>query len=207
MSQLTFKDFFGISVDGFWKDVRPELMSALRGNGLTQLTPQQWPAIISGIIDKARELFDVDVVPVIVSTWSKYRELTKYADPKKYPPTECNLVPLAKHTLTVTYHPYLEVLFNGQPFARIVFDVTLSLELEGFVLAIQNGRIMKVQTGSGQGKGKIAIKDHALMEKALTKMAFAGTLDLGEGISLRRSDGERKQDMKVLSRLNTTIAA
>jgi hypothetical protein len=199
MSRVTFEDFFGTSVDGFWKDVQPELTSALKGNALAQL-PQLRPSLLSGITDKAKELFDVDVVSVIVATWSKYRELAKYADPEKYPAAQCNLVPLAKHTLTVSYHPYLELLFNGQPLGQIVFDITLSLELEGFVLTIQNGRIMKVQTGSCQGKGKIAYKDHVLMEKALTKITLAGTLDLGEGISLRRGDDKRKQGMKVLSR-------
>ena len=203
MPGITFNDFFGISVKGFWTDVRSELISAFKGTALTALTPAQWPSIISGIIDKAGELFDVDLAWVMVSTWSKYRELNKYADPEKHPAKECNLVPLAKHTMTVTYHPYLEVLFNGKPLEKVVFDITLSLELEGFVLTIQNGRIMKAHTGSCQGKGKVTFKDHILMEKSLTKITLAGIIDLGEGISLGRSADKRKQEMKVLSGSNT----
>ena len=203
MPGITFNDFFGISVKGFWTDVRSELISAFKGTALTALTPAQWPSIISGITDKAGELFDVDLAWVMVSTWSKYRELNKYADPEKYPAKECNLVPLAKHTMTVTYHPYLELLFNGKPLQKVVFDITLSLELEGFVLTIQNGRIMKAHTGSCQGKGKVTFKDHILMEKSLTKITLAGTIDLGEGISLGRSADKRKQEMKVLSGSNT----
>ena len=196
MPRVTLNDFFGVSVNGFWQDVRPELLSAFREGGLAQLTAAQWPAVLSGIIDKAKDLFDIDFAAVIASTWSKYRELVKYADRKKYPPDTSNLVPMAKHTLSVDYHPYLEVLLNGKPLGKLVFDVTLSLELEGFVLTIQDGRIMKVHTGSCQGKGKIAFKGSVLVEKSLTKIALPGMFDLGEGMSLKRSDAGSK-DIKV----------
>lgn len=199
MSRVTLNDFFGVSVNGFWQDVRPELLAALRGSGLTRLTAAQWPTIVSGIIDKAKDLFDIDVAAIIVPAWSKYRELRQYADPKKHPPEECNLVPLAKHTLAVTYHPYLEVLFNGAPLGKLVFDVTLALELEGFVLTIQDGRIMKVHTGTCEGKGRIEFKDCVLVEKSLTKITLPGTFDLGQGMSLRRSDDKGAQETEVLS--------
>jgi hypothetical protein len=197
MSGTTFNDFFGISVNGFWTDVRSTLTTALKESPLTDLSPKHWPAIVSGIADKAGELFDVDLAWVIVSTWSKYRELNKYADPEKYPSKESNLVPLAKHTLTAAYHPYLEVLFNGKPLEKIVFDITLSLDLEGCVLTIQNGKIMKARTGSCQGKGKIAFKGYVLTEKSLKKIALPGTIELGEGISLRKSDNKQKQETKA----------
>ena len=41
MPGITFNDFFGISVKGFWTDVRSELMSAFKGTALTALTPAQ----------------------------------------------------------------------------------------------------------------------------------------------------------------------
>lgn len=206
MSRVTLDDFFGVSVNGFWKDVRPELLSALKESGLAQLTAAQWPTIVSGIIDKAKDLFDIDVASIIVPAWSKYRELRQYADPKKYPPGSCNLVPLARHTLAVTYHPYLEVLFNGTPLGKLVFDVTLALELEGFVLTIQDGRIMKVHTGTCQGKGRIEFKECVLVEKSLTKITLPGAFDLGQGMSLGRSDDKDTQETHVLSRSNNSKA-
>jgi len=68
MPGITFNDFFGISVKGFWTDVRSELISAFKGIVFTALTSAQWPSIISGITDKAAELFDVDLAWVMVST-------------------------------------------------------------------------------------------------------------------------------------------
>jgi hypothetical protein len=151
-----------------------------------QLKPENWPSIVSGLGDKVGELFDVDVGLLLVSAWRKYGELKEYADPKKHGPDESILVPLGKHTLKVAYSPYLEVLFNDRPLGKLVFDVTLSLDLEGFVLTIQNGKIMKVRTGTCQGSGKIEFHDRTLLKKALTKFSLPGSIELKEGISLRQ---------------------
>jgi hypothetical protein len=203
MPGVTCNDFFGISINGFWTEARSELESVLRGGALRKLVPGQWEAIVSGVGTKTKELFDIDLAWFAVSAWSKYRELTKYADPEKHPPGESNFVPLAKHTLTVGYHPYLEILFNGKPLTKLVFDLTLSLDLEGFVLTIENGKIMKVRTGSCQGKGKIAFKGQALVEKPLTKITFPGTIELPNGISLAKPENKRKEQVESLPRPNS----
>jgi hypothetical protein len=62
--------------------------------------------------------------------------------------------------------------------------------LEGFLLTIQASKIMKVRTGSCEGKGKIEFKGHCLIEKPLTKIILPATLNLGEGVALPRSDGQ-----------------
>lgn len=193
MPNTTLNDFLGISVKGSWDDMIDKLktgdsLSDLKNKVLGHLAPEHWPNMAAGIADKAKELFDVDLGWLLVTGWSKYQELREYADPKKYPPDESKLVPLGKHTLNVAYSPYLEVLYNGQPFGKLAFDVTLSFELEGFVLTIQNGRIKRVHTGNCKAKGKIEYKDYKLAEKALTQVSLPGTIELGEGISLRHGD-------------------
>ena len=193
MSSSTLNDFFGISVKGFWDDILGKLqsggsLSELKGRVIDQMTPEHWPNVASGLGDKVSELFDVDVGLLLVSAWCKYGELREYADSKKHSPSESTLVPLGKHTLKVVYSPYLEILFNGRPLSKVVFDVTLSLDLEGFVLTIQNGKIMKVRTGTCQGSGKIEYHDRTLLKKALTKFSLPGTIELKEGISLGHGD-------------------
>jgi hypothetical protein len=193
MPSTTVNDFFGISVKGFWDDILGKLqsggsLSELKGKVIGQLKPEHWPNVVSGLGDKVSELFDVDVGFLLVSAWRKYGELKEYADPKKHPPNETHLVPLGKHTLKVGYSPYLEVLFNGRPLAKVVFDVTLSFDLAGFVLTIQNGKIIKVRTGTCQGSGKIEYGDRTLLTKALTKFTLPGTIELGKGINLGQAN-------------------
>jgi hypothetical protein len=193
MPNTTLNDFFDISVKGSWDDIADKLQSGdsltdLKSKVVSQLAPQHWPNLVKGIGDKVGELFDVDIGWLLVTGWSKYRELREYADATKHPPDESNLVPLGTHTLNIAYSPYMEILYNGQPFGKVAFDITLSFDLEGFVLTIQNGKIKKIHTGSCKAKGKIEYKDHTLAEKPLTQISLPGTIELGEGISLRHGD-------------------
>jgi hypothetical protein len=193
MPTTTLNDFFGISVTGSWDDIVGKLqnrdsLSDLKSRVVSQFAAEHWPNMVAGIGEKARELFDLDIGWLLVTGWSKYQELREYADPAKHPPGESNLVPLGKHTLNVSYSPYLEILYNGQPFGKLAFDVILSFELEGFVLAIEDGKIKKIHTGKCNAAGKIEYKDYTLAEKALTRISLPGTVDLGDGISLRQVD-------------------
>ena len=197
----TVNEFFGISVEGFWNDIFKKLqgresVASLKDKLTDQLTADHWSNIASGIGGKVSELFDVDVGFLIVSAWRKCEELKEYADPRKSPPNETKLLPLAKHTLKVAYSPYVEILYNGQPLGKVVFDVSLSFDLEGFVLTIQNGKIMKVHTGTCQGSGKIDYHGRTLLKKSLTKFSLPGTIDLGRGIDVR-SDSEAAESYRI----------
>ena len=197
MAGFTFIDFFGLTVKGFWDEVftgekAAAALSQLKQDLAAKVPPAQWPAIIASLPGHAKALFDfdLDLVSLLVSAWSKHRELSKYADPKKYPADESHLVPLAKHTMKVAHHPYVELLLGTTSLGKLPFDVILTLDLEGFIVTVQNGKITKVQTGTCQGKGKIEIMDHTLVEKSLTKIPLPLSVDLGDGIGLRRRDGD-----------------
>ena len=194
MAGFTFIDFFGLSIKGFWDEIfsgenAAAALSQLRRNLAAQVPPAQWPAILATLPGQAKALFDfdLDLVSVLVNGWRKHRELSKYADAKKFPADESHVVPLAKHTMKVEHHPYIELLLGTRSLGKLPFDVILTLDLDGFIVTIQNGKITKLQTGTCEGKGKIEIMDHTLVEKALTKIVLPMSVDLGDGISLRRS--------------------
>jgi hypothetical protein len=195
MAETSVNNFFGITVDGFWKNLfagltGAEIIASLKDQALTQVAPEEWPGVIAGIATRAQALFDVDISWVIVSGWGQYRELMEYTIADRHNPRDTHLVPLGKHSMNVDYSPFFEVQFKGQPLGKLVFDVKMSFDLEGFLLTIQASKIMKVRTGSCEGKGKIEFKGHCLIEKPLTKIILPATLNLGEGVALPRSDGQ-----------------
>ena len=199
MARLTLIEFFGLSVQSVWDeftklkevgavaaDVTAE---ALRGGSIVQ------PAtILTGIANQAKSLFDIDAVDLLVAGWSKHRELAKYKDTKKFPPDETHIVPLTKHTMKIAHHPYLEVLLGPKTLAKVPFDVSMTFELEGFLLTIQNGKIRKVQTGTCQARGRIALKGLTLAEKQLTKIELPAALEFEEGIDLKGDAGSSDTD-------------
>ena len=194
MPDSTLNEYFGLSVKGSWDDILGELkgggfLSELKSKAVEIIKPELWPKFAAGIGDDIGELFNVKLgQDLLANAWRKYSELTEYADPEKHPPEETNLVPLGKHTLKIEYSPYLEILLQGQPLGKMIFDVKLALELEGFVLTIRDGKILKVRTGDCRGSGTVEYADKKILQRKLTKVNLPGAIDLGEGISLRHGD-------------------
>lgn len=198
MFQTSINQYFGIAAESFWQEllaggVGPRVVAALKAQAPKPLTPREWPNILAGVASRAKDLLDVDIAWVIVSGWGKYRELMEYAIADRHNPRDTHLVPLSKHTMTVDYNPFLDVLYDSQPLGRLVFDVQLTFDLEGFVLTIQDSKIRKVRTGSCAVQGKIEFAGHCLVEKQLSKIELPNFVNLGEGVDLPRSDAEAFQ--------------
>ncbi len=63
----------------------------------------------------------------------------------------------------------------------------MELILEEFVLAIQDRKIMSVQTGRMKGQGSIALENSVIVEKEFGSVQLPGRILLGEGIPLGSS--------------------
>jgi len=193
MSVISVNEFFGITAAGFWREVlagQPgaEIAAALEGQTQTPVDPSHWPRIISGIAERAKGLFDVEIATLIISGWRNYRELIEYTIADRHNPRDTQFVPLGKHTVQVEYSPFFEVLFSSRPLGKIVFDVWFSFDLEGFVLTIQNAKLLKARTGPCTAKGKITYQGYTLIEKPPTRITLPGMIDLGSGVALSRGD-------------------
>jgi hypothetical protein len=191
-ADITLKELFALDAEKIAANAKSALAASqgtalLKEKLLKEVKRVPWPSVGDAILGKVGDLLDIKLVDVLVLAWKKYRLLAKYADRDRYSPDEVVLVPLATHTVTAEQHPYIEILVREQPLGKIVFDVSLSLMLEGFVLKIQDGKIKAIQTGSWQGKGTIALEKETLVEKDLGPVTLPGSIDLGEGISLRGS--------------------
>src|SRR5262245_58490216 len=139
----TVNDFFGIIDGRFWKEILAgepgaKVVTDLTAQSAVNVSLDQWPTILSGVAEKAKDLLDVDLSWLIVSGWGKYGELTQYTIADGHNPRDTHLVPLRKHTMSVDYSPFLDLVFTGKPLGKVVFDVRMSFDLEGFVLTIQN---------------------------------------------------------------------
>ena len=153
---------------------------------LTAKSPTlQWTAAKAAILDKLGALLNIDLATVMCGAWKKYTKLLDYADPERCPPDQTYLVPLAEHVVKSEHRPSLEVLLNGEPVAKIVVQLDISLALKGFILEIQGGRIKAIHTGECQGTGTVKCEDLVLVEEKSETFRLPDIIDLGEGIEIR----------------------
>lgn len=184
---ITLKGFFDVS--GVKQDqlaaIEDSRKTASLGAALSDKAPGvTWPAALGEIVGKIDDLVDIPVSKVVAGAWNKYRLLQKYADTKKYPPSETIMVPLATHTIRSIHKPYVEILVEDKPIGTIAFEIDLELTLEGVLLSIQNGKIMEVRIGRCQGKGRVRCEEVVVAERETKEFPLPGSIRLKEGIPI-----------------------
>ncbi len=151
---------------------------------LTKEVKVVWPVACGIILKKLSEILDMNISDVMVSAWGKCGDLCQYCNKKKYPHGKSYMLPLAEHTIESVHEPSLEIFFNNQPVGKINFEITLYLTVEGIVLEIQDGKIMKVHTGSCEGGGCIKCEGILILKKNTRSFTLPGSISLGKGIPL-----------------------
>jgi len=145
----------------------------------------RWPWVRQAIAEQTSQIFNLNVLDALGEAWKKVSEVEEYSDPKKHDPSDRNLVPLAEHTIKSQHHPELKIRLHGREIGSLKFNLEFSLTLDGFDLAIQNGRIMEIRTGSAKGEGSLSLADVSLWKREWAPVRFPGQISLGCGIPLR----------------------
>lgn len=189
-SPITLNHFFSFEGEELPQDSlsgieSSEKISSLREAFSRETKGIKWSVAFREMIKQIADLLNIGVPDIMVKAWNKYSLLLKYSDRKKYSPDEIFLVPLAEHTIKSEHHPYLEILINNQTVGKMVFDINISLMLEGIILKIQDGKIKEILTGSCKGKGTIKHGDFVIFEKASGSISLPGSMDLGEGLPIK----------------------
>jgi hypothetical protein len=156
-----------------WQTIRSDHPAATR-NG-----------VAGAVLDGLTKLLSLPVSSLFAGAWNAHRTLRPYADPKKHPPDEINLVPLDKHTIRSTYKPHVDVFVQGTKIRSIEFELELALEIQAAVLKIQSGRIREIEVGSCTGKGKLSCAGAVIAERESQALKLPGVLRFEDGIAIK----------------------
>jgi hypothetical protein len=189
-STLTLRELFNVDTKNLSARVEPGLdvyqaAQKARQEIANESRAIRWPWVRSAVAEESRDLLNLNVVDVLLDAWNKYMQIEEYGDQKKHTPEEKIFAPLANHTVKSKHHPCVKILLKGKEIGSIEFSLEFSLTLESFVLVIQNGKVMEIQTGSAKGEGSLALVETALWKQELTLVHFPGNISLGRGIPLR----------------------
>ncbi|MEM9120229.1 MAG: hypothetical protein AAGD09_20430 [Cyanobacteria bacterium P01_F01_bin.56] len=142
--------------------------------------------VFEKMLEQLDVVLSIEFDGILANAWSKRKELLEYKDREQYPPEVTFSVPLIEHTVTSTHHPALEpVIAEKVTLGKITFDVNLTLELEGVVLDVKDGHIMKMSIGSCVGKGTVGYGGIPFLGKEQEPIVFPGEMDLEEGVAIQ----------------------
>lgn len=158
-------------------------MKQLRGRVAANLLPSLWQGALRAIGEAISTALEVRLADVLVTGWNKYRELSKFADPGRYPPEQVNLVALAEHKIKSRHEPRIALLVEGATFAELRLRVDLDVNIEGATLKVQDARIREVSTGRCTVKGTLSCEGLQLAEQKRT-FTIPGTVSFGSGIPI-----------------------
>jgi hypothetical protein len=135
------------------------------------------------LITKLWDAMDIEMGKILVGGWRKYREIVKYRH-KENLPSGYHEVTLLEHTFKSEHSPTIQPVVNEVPLAKLQFDITLKLKLEGVTLFIRDGKIMKAATGTCTGSGAIKYKVIKLLERKTDKVQLPGLIPFEPGITI-----------------------
>jgi hypothetical protein len=133
-------------------------------------------ASMPDMVAKVRELFDIPIPDIFLTSWTKANVLQNYLDESQKDPETVMELELAEHTINSQHRPHIEVSIQNTPVKRIEFVLRLIFRLKGFVLKIQNGAIKEMRTGRCDARGTLEYQGLVIAEKMLAPITLPGVV-------------------------------
>jgi hypothetical protein len=186
MNTLTLWDFFfggGPLTDEQWQAIdRSEELSRLHVELPDRVPREFWTAIREDFVTSLQEMLNVTIGDILVAAWNSYQGLKECCDPAKHPAGKIVHYPIAQHSIHSVQKPDIDLMVGNQVVATLAFDVDLCLEFDLAVLAIRDGKIQEIQTGSCTGKGTLSYGAAKLAEVSTRSVSLPGRLTFGAGV-------------------------
>lgn len=184
---LTLNSLLGLPEESFpsqvfTASVSQEDLNSLKGTVSSAVAGLSWEHVEQTVCAKISEQLNCSPMEVMTDAWAKYQVLTESAKQSK--DGEAVFLGLEEHSITSTLHPYVEIQLGPQVLRKIEFDVSLTLELKGLVLKIEDGKITAIEAGVCEGSGEIQVKNISIWKHEIKPIELPGKISLGDGITI-----------------------
>jgi hypothetical protein len=159
--------------DAIWsKIIKKPPMPAI----LACVSPDMLNGTQAEIRNSISGLFQTDLVDFLLAGWHKYQDISKSLEKSRQKPADTFLMPLVPHTLKSVQHPCIEVFVDDKPMGKIVFDLTIALDVNAISLKIQQGQIIEILTGTCQGSITLAYEKDNLASAKTGEIHLPGKI-------------------------------
>lgn len=173
-------------------DKGPEALRAELSDALSEMEDKGLAKAVSGparkVLDEelaevAAGFLDVDLGATAVAGWRLHRQLIAAAQETQRTPGLTQRVPLARHTMTSTWKPRVEVQLGPASLAHLSLEVRVTFVMVGLSATVHGGRLMRLGGGSGTVSARLSLGGHPLVERTAPFDARV-SVPLGAGIPL-----------------------
>ena len=131
-----------------WRMAQGEVVRLDRA--VAQLSEGGRKATDSAVARAVEQLCDLDLGELLASGWRTHRKLLAAARSTLAAPGREEVVELATHTVTSEHRPWVDLLVDGAPVARIPLRITVEFTLHAVVAVVRAGRLCEVRAGYGE---------------------------------------------------------
>lgn len=121
-------------------------------------------AIDTEIGDIAEDMLDIEVGDALVHGWSKYTLLTESARRTLSTPGS-EVVALARHQVTSTYRPKVDLLVDRRLVGSIAFEVRLDFDVTGLAAVVRSGSLVALRGGDVVLKATVLLYGETIAQR------------------------------------------
>lgn len=121
-------------------------------------------AIDREVGDVAEDMLDIDLGDALVHGWSKHTQLRESARRTLSTPGS-EVVALATHQLTSTYHPVVDLLVDRRLVGSITFEVRLVFDVTGLAAVLREGSLVALRGGDILLTATLLLYDESIMQR------------------------------------------
>lgn len=133
--------------------------------GIRKLTGSALETVDKEIGTVTDGMLDMDLGDILVSGWRKYTTLIQSARRTLAAPASQEIVVLARHRITCTYHPRIDVFIDGVRLNSFAFELTIVFEVAGLSAAVRSGDLVALQGGECDVIGTLSLEGAKLAER------------------------------------------
>ena len=158
------------------------------GRALENVPATLREAAVRETTNAAKGLLDVDLTGFLVSGWQKHREVIAAARRTMAAPGSIELVDLATHQITTTWHAAVNLLVDNQRVATVELGLSVVFDISAMVAGIRGGRLVAVHSGRCDVTATLAVQDTKVISRQV-HLELPGIIPLGRGIRLLADHG------------------
>jgi hypothetical protein len=163
------------------------VMRDVLGGEVRALSPAGQTAVVTEAARAAKDLFELDLLGVLVAGWRTHRELAAAAQATATAPGTSQVVRVYDHLVTSKHTPYVEVVAGAKRIARIDFPIDLTFRIHALEATIRGGRLVALHSGTCELEAslatRLATQEIPLIRRTVT-VRLPLQVPLGVGIPL-----------------------